>query len=67
MDTMLAWMTATRQSVSTAVLALKPCCTDLLFDRPHYHFTNPHWPYPDDLPFDHLLVMLHGAPEGRKG
>jgi hypothetical protein len=49
------------------VLALKPRGTDLPLDRPNDHFPNPHWPYPDDLPPDYLLVMLHGAPEGRKG
>jgi len=64
---MLAWLTATRRSAPTAVLALKPRCTDLLLDWPNDHLPNPRWPYPDDPPPDHLLVMLHGAPEGGKG
>ena len=66
MGRMLAWLTAARRLAPTAVSALKPRCTDLPLDWPNYHFPNPHWPYPDDPPPDHFLVMLHGAPEGRK-
>ena len=67
MDRMLAWPTDTRRSAPAAVLTLKPRGTDLLLDRLNDHFPNPHWPYPDDPPSDYLLVVLHGAPEGRKG
>jgi hypothetical protein len=64
---MLTWLTAIRRLALTAMLAPKPSCTDLLLDWPNHHFPNPHWPYPDDPPSDHLLVMLHGAPERCKG
>jgi hypothetical protein len=49
------------------MLALEPCGTDLLLDRTDHHFPNPHRPHPNNLPTDNLLVMLHGAPDGRKG
>ena len=64
---MFAWMTVARRPAPTAVLALKPRCTELLLDRLNDYISNLHRPYPDDPPSEHLLVMLHGAPEGRKG
>src|SRR5262245_4256286 len=67
MNRMPPWLTTTRRSVPTSVLPLKPCRTDLLLDWPNCHFTNPHRPYPDDPPSDHLFVVLHSAPEGREG
>jgi hypothetical protein len=60
---MLVRLTATRGSAPPALLALKPRGTDLLLDWSNNHFPNPHWPYPDNLPSDHLLVMLHRTPE----
>jgi hypothetical protein len=46
---------------------LKPRGANPLLDRSNDHFSDPHWPYPDNLSSNHLLIMLHGAPEGCKG
>jgi hypothetical protein len=66
-DRMLAWLTVIQHSAPTAMLALKPRGTDLPLYRPNHHFPDTHRPYPDDLPSNYLLVMLHGTPEGCKG